>query len=191
MNVHAHSAAGGLSTVVAAAALAGCGAQDRNASQAVAEPLTIRTLHAEVVRVGSIRREVLYGLRLRAFVCSRSSAEADRTVPTSFRIAHFVVPRKALTGWKKPFRVVDNDLHWLVTLGENSALCGEVDFDDVIEPRNYAGLESDLGVLGYSSTLRCYGVQLTFRAVLGTTNGSTRIAATKRVIVQCGRFGPR
>ena len=69
--------------------------------------------------------------------------------------------------------------------------CGNVDFDDVIEPRNYAGLESDLGVLGYSSTLRCYGVQLTFRAVLGTGHTSKPIAATKRAIVQCGRFGPR
>src|SRR4051812_48849515 len=92
--------------VVAAAALAGCGAQQRKSSRAVAEPLTIRTLRAEVVRVGTIERQKLYGLRVRAFVCSRSSAEADRTLPTSFRIAHFVLPRKTLTGWKRPFRVV-------------------------------------------------------------------------------------
>jgi hypothetical protein len=178
----------GIAAAAAVATLAACGGEDRASPSVAKAPLTIRTLRAHVVRVGTIRGEALYGLQLRAFVCSRSSAEANDTVPTSFRIAHYVVPRKALTGWKQPFRVLDNDLHWLVTLGETrAARCGDVDFEDVIEPRNHAGLESDLGVLGYSTTLHCYGVQLTLRAVLGRKP----VAATKRAIVQCGRFVPR
>jgi hypothetical protein len=98
--------------------------------------------------MGSLRGEPLYGVRLRAFVCSRSSAEADRTYPTSFRIAHFVTPGRGATKWGKPFRVLDNDLYWIVPLGETRRVCGDVEFEDVIPPNNYGGLESPLGLLG-------------------------------------------
>jgi hypothetical protein len=177
-------------------ALFGCGALlvTKAAPQAAAapKPLDMGTLRGTVVRMGSLHGEPLYGVRLRAFVCSRSSAEADRTVPTSFRIAHYVTSGRTATKWGKPFRVLDNDLHWLVSLGETRGACGYVEFEDVIPPDNYGGVESPLGALGYSSTHRCYGVRLTLRAVLGSSDNSTSkpISASKRAIIQCGRFRP-
>jgi len=152
----------------------------------------MRTLKASVVRIGSLHGEPSYGVRLRAFICSRSSAEADRTVPTSFRIAHYVTPGRRPTKWSKPFRVVDNDLYWLVSLGETRGACGYVEFEDVLPPENYGGVESPLGALGYSDRYRCYGVELTLRAALGSADQRTSrpISATRRAIVQCGRFRP-
>jgi hypothetical protein len=162
-------------------------------SAAARPPLEMRTLGAAVVRMGSLRGEPLYGVRLRAFVCSRSSAEADRTVPTSFRIAHYVTSGRAATYWGKPFRAVDNDLYWVVSLGETRGACGYVEFEDVIPPENYGGVESALGALGYSRTHRCYGVRLTLRALLESVDSSrsTPISASKLAIIQCGRFRPR
>jgi hypothetical protein len=101
--------------------------------------LEMRTLTASVVRMGSLHGRPLYGLRLRSYVCSRSSAEADRTVPTSFRITHYVVTNRSASRWGRPFRVVDNDLYWVVSLGEARGACGYVSFEDVIPPENYGG----------------------------------------------------
>jgi hypothetical protein len=177
-------------------ALCGCDAllATRAAPQpAVApKPLDMRTLQGSVVRMGSLHGEPLYGVRLRAFVCSRSSAEADRTVPTSFRIAHFVTSGRMATNWGKPFRAIDNDLYWLVSLGETRGACGYLEFEDVIPPENYGGVESPLGALGYSRTHRCYGARLTLRAVLGSADNRTSkpISASKRAIIRCGRFRP-
>jgi hypothetical protein len=142
--------------------------------------------------MGSLRGAPLYGVHLRAFVCSRSRAEADRTFPTSFRIAHYVTPARATTGWGKPFRVLDNDLHWLVPLGETRRICGNIEFEDVIPPENYGGLESPLGALGYSRLHRCYGVRLTLRAALEGPNHekATPVSANRRAIILCGRFRP-
>jgi hypothetical protein len=97
------------------------------------------------------------------------------------------------TSWGKPFRAVDNGLYWVVSLGETRGTCGYVDFEDVIPPENYGGVESPLGALGYNRTHRCYGVRLTLRAVLGSAGKrrSEPISASKRAIVQCGRFRPR
>jgi len=173
-------------------ALCGCAVMARAAPHAevATEPLVIRTLRASVVRMGSLHGSPFYGVRLRSYVCSRSSAEADRTVPTSFRIAHYVTAGRAARTWGKPFRVIDNELHWLVPLGETRGACGYVPFEDVIPPENYGGVESPLGALGYSSRYRCYGVQLTLRAVLGSADQRTwtPVSATRRAIVQCGRF---
>ena len=165
----------------------------RATSGAAGKPLDMRSLHGSVVRMGSSHGEPLYGVRLRAFVCSRSAAEADRTVPTSFRIAHFVTSGRTASRWDRPFRVIDNDLYWVVSLGETRGACGYLDFEDVIPRENYGGVESALGVLGYSSRYRCYGVRLTLRAVLGSTDRrtSTPISASRRTIIQCGRFHPR
>lgn len=141
--------------------------------------------------MGSLRREPLYGVRLRALVCARSGAVADRTYPTSFRITHHITPGRAARAWARPFRAMDNDLHWLVPLGETEdGPCREVEFEDVIPPSNYGGLESPLGLMGYTRTHRCYGVRLTLRAVLHGTNQSEaeRMAANRRAIIQCGRF---
>ena len=94
------------------------------------------------------------------------------------------------TKWGKPFRVLDNDLYWVVSLGETRGACGYVAFEDVIPPDNYGGVESALGVLGYSSLSHCYGVQLTLRAVLESADGrsSRPVAASRRAIIECGRF---
>ena len=158
--------------------------------EATPKPLVMRTLSGNVVRMGSLHGEPLLGVRLRAFVCSRSNAEADRTVPTSVRIAHYVTRGRMTTKWGEPFRVLDNDLYWVVSFGETRGACGYVEFEDVIPPDNYGGAESALGVLGYSSLYHCYGVQLTLRAVLDSADGRTSqpIAASRRAIIQCGRF---
>lgn len=130
----------------------------------------------------------MYGLRLVADVCSRSSAEADGTYPTSFRIAHYVPSTRSAADWGPPFRVLTNELHWLVPFGETRAACGNVEFEDVIPPDEYGGVESPLGALGYPRG--CYGVRLTLTAIVeGRTGGtSTPITTGKRAIVQCGRF---
>jgi hypothetical protein len=159
---------------------------------AAPKPLQMRALQGSVVRMGSLPGEPLYGVRLRAFVCSRSSGEADRTYPTSFRIAHYVTSGRTARAWGEPFRILDNDLHWLVPLGETRAICGNVEFEDFIPPSNYGGVESPLGVMGYSPRYRCYGVRVTVRAVLDSRDrtATTRIAASRRAIIQCGRFRP-
>jgi hypothetical protein len=183
-----------LSATTVGIALCACAGLGRAATRtAVApRPLTMHTLQASVVGMGSLHGKPLYGIRLRIYVCSRSSAEADRTVPTSFRIAHYVTAGKTTGGWGKPFRIVDNELFWVVSLGETRGACGYVSFEDVIPPEHYGGAESPLGALGYSDRYRCYGVQLTLRAELGSADQhtSTAISATKRAIVQCGRFHP-
>jgi hypothetical protein len=115
---------------------------------------------------------------------------ADQIFPTSVRIAHYVTSGPKATQWGKPFRVLDNDLHWLVPLGEAHGTCSYLEFEDVIPPDNYGGLESPLGTMGYSPMYRCYGIQLTLRAELESADQRTSrpFAATKRAIIQCGRF---
>jgi hypothetical protein len=141
--------------------------------------------------MGTLGGEPLYGVRLIAVVCSRSAALADRTYPTSFRIAHHVTAGRAATHWPEAFRVMSNELHWLVPLGETArgACRRGVVFEDVIPPANYGGLESPLGLMGYSRTHRCYGIELTLRAVLDDRRHTT-MSSSRRAIVHCGRFRP-
>jgi hypothetical protein len=131
-------------------------------SSAAHEPLLrVSRLQGAVVRMGSLRGEPLYGVRLRAQVCSRSAALADQTYPTSFSIAHHVTAGRAATHWPEAFRVMFNELHWLVPLGETGGACRRVvEFEDVIPPSNYGGVESPLGCLGYCRRSRCYGIQV-------------------------------
>ena len=84
---------------------------------------------------------------------------------------------------------MSNELHWLVPLGEGSGVCDDVEFEDVIPPANYGGLESPLGLMGYSRTHRCYGIQFTLRALLDNRR-RTAMSASRRAIIQCGRFRP-
>lgn len=179
----------------AAITLAGCGGEEQSghdpgsSSAANAKLLRVSRLEGTVVRMGSLGGEPLYGVRLRAYVCSRSAADADRTYPTSFRIAHYVTAGRSASHWPEAFRIMSNELHWLVSLGETRAVCGNVEFEDVIPPANYGGLESPLGLMGYSRTHRCYGIQFTLRAVLD--NGRrTAMSASRRAVIQCGRFRP-
>jgi hypothetical protein len=150
----------------------------------------VRTLQGSVVRMGSLRGETLLGVRLRALVCSRSSAEADRTFPTSFRIAHYVTSGREATRWGRPFRAVDNDLYWLVSLGETGGACRYVEFEDVIPADNYGGASSPLGGLGYSDKYRCYGARLSLRAALWSADQRPwkQISVSRRAVIQCGRF---
>lgn len=180
---------------VAAITLAGCGGdersgQDAGRSRAGNETLLrITELRGKVVRMGSLPGEPLLGVRLRADVCSRSATEADLTYPTSFSIAHHVTAGRATTRWPEAFRVMFNELHWLVPLGETTkgACRRGVEFEDVIPPPSYGGVESPLGCLGYCRDSRCYGIQLTLRAVLANDR-NTRIASSRRAVIQCGRF---
>jgi hypothetical protein len=186
-----------LAVAGAALVLAGCGGEEQRAAERQPEtvrvdaqaqpPLRIREVRGSVVRMGSLGGERLLGVRLRADVCSRSGTEADRTYPTSFRIAHYALRSRAAK-WGKPFRTLANDLYWIVPLGETRRVCGDVEFEDVIPPDNYGGLESALGYLR-----GCYAVHLMFNAILESPNRGTftPISAGKRVILQCGRFGPR
>lgn len=177
-----------------AIALAGCGGEGQSgreggSSTANEALLRIARLQGAVVRMGSIRGEPLYGVRLRADVCARSAALADQTYPTSFSIAHHVTPGRAVARWPKAFRVMFDELHWLVPLGETTggACRRGVEFEDVIPSDDYGGVESPLGCLGYCRASRCYGVQLTLRAVVADRS-RTRMAASRRAIIQCGRF---
>ena len=178
----------------AAITLSGCGKAEPSVHEAGGSPgdatsLRISRLHGKVIRMGVLHGEPLYGVRVRAFVCSRSAAEADRTYPTSFRLTHHVTPGRVATHWRMPFRVMENELSWLVSLGETRGACGDVSFEDVIPPSNYGGLESPLGCLGYCRGYRCYGVRLTVRAALANRS-HTAISASRRAIIQCGRFRP-
>jgi hypothetical protein len=184
---------GALAVVIA---LAGCGrgeqsGHDAGSSAANANLLSVSSLHGMVVRMGTLRGEPLYGVRLIAAVCSRSAALADGIYPTSFRIAHHVTAGRSAAPWPTAFRVMSNELHWLVPLGETTrgACRHGVEFVDVIPPANYGGLESPLGLMGNSRTQRCYGIELTLRAVLDNRSRTT-MSASRRTIIQCGRFRP-
>jgi hypothetical protein len=184
-----------LGVAVVAIALVGCGAGEPTAADppreagAESPPLRIRELRASVVRMGSMNGQPLLGVRLRAATCARSNAEGDRLLPISFRVAHYVTSRPRSRRWGRPFRVMSNDMYWIVTFGETRGTCGEIELEDVIPPANYGGVESALGFL----RSRCYGVHLTIRAVLlgGGDRHLKPFSAGRRAIVQCARFGPR
>jgi PASTA domain-containing protein len=125
-----------------------------------------------VVRLGSWDGP-LYGVRLRATVCARSSEE----LYPDFVIAHFLVagPRRK---WWLVRKVLDRP-PWLVPLQEgwNGKKCGSLVLKDPIPPEHVGGVEQ----LG--NPWSCYGVGLTIKA------GGRR--ASKRVLVQCGGVGSR
>jgi hypothetical protein len=180
-----------LGVIALALGLVGCGAQRSSADD---PPLRIRDLRASVVRMATLRDHPLYGnepllgVRLRADTCAPSLADARDILPTSYRVAHFVTRRPKAANWGRPFRVMTNDVYWIVPFGETGRVCRVLDFDDVVPPDNYQGVESALGHLRG----RCYGVRLTIEGVfLGRRRDSPPISASRRAIVQCSRFGPR
>jgi len=169
-----------------------------DASNPASEPLRIRELHGSVVRMGSLRAGALgsvepplYGVRLRADICARSRAEADRMYPVSFRIAHYARASRGDIKWGRPFRIVVNDLYWIVPFGEGHGVCGVVEFEDVTPPTNYAGVESALGF--YPGRRGCYGVQLRLNAIIESANRtiSTPVSAHERAVIHCGPFPRR
>ena len=181
-------------------ALAACGGNDHTAAQpsavaggkATSPLLQIREIRASVVRMGTLRyfgeAVPLYSVRVRVLACMRSRAEANRTYPTRYRIAHYVPRTRRQARWGRPFRVMENELHWLVPFGETGGACRRIDFDDVLPRSTYGGVESPLGLPG-----DCYGVRLTLEVALVASGRSpTRNAsAIRRAIVKCGPFGPR
>lgn len=191
----------------AAVVLAGCGGGQQGAPEtqattdarnAASEPLRIRELHGSVIQMGSLRPGALgsvvpplYGVRLRADICARTSAEADRLYPASFRIAHYARASRGNIKWGRSFRTVVNDLYWIVPLGEGHGVCGVVEFEDVIPPTNYAGVESALGF--YPGRRGCYGVQLTINAIIESADRkiTTPVSAHKRAVIRCGPVPPR
>lgn len=191
---HPLAAAALCAIAVATITLAGCGGEQQSgregrSSTASPELLRVTRLEGTVVRLGSLRGEPLYGVRLRALVCSRSAAEAARTYPTSFRIAHHVTAGRTGSRWPAAFRIMFNELHWLVPLGETRGACRNVLFEDVLPPANYGGIESPLGIMGQTRAHRCYGIRFTLTAVLDTAERMAT-SASRRAIIQCGRFRP-
>jgi hypothetical protein len=174
-----------------AIALSACGGDVKSTGKTAATdpPLRIRDLRASVVRMGSSRGEPLYGVRLRADTCARSRAEALRIFPTAFRVAHFVTRTPKAANWGRPFRIMTNDLYWIVPFGETGRLCSVIELGDVVPADNYQGVESALGYLRG----RCYGVHVRVDAILESSDRkrSTPISAGRRTVVQCARFGPR
>jgi hypothetical protein len=128
-----------------------------------------------VVRLGSLGREPLYGVRLRVTLCLSSAATALSTYPSETRITHYAVS-KSRTHWWAARTTIDR-APWELSLGENwsGKACGPAEFDDLIPPSHY-------GVESLGNRNGCYGVRLTL-----TVNG---VQASRRVIVTCGRrFG--
>ena len=136
---------------------------------------------------GPYAGQPLYGVRLRADVCTQSHAQATQLYPTTFRIAHFEPRTRKQVDWGRPFRTMANDQHWLVPFGETHNVCGEILAEDLVPPDNYGGVESPLG-----NPLHCWGVELRIEAVLvpSSGNSATDASATARTIVQCGAFHP-
>jgi hypothetical protein len=111
--------------------------------------------------------------------------------PASFRIAHYAQALRGRLNWGQPFRTMVNDLYWVVSFGEGHGMCGVVEFEDVIPPTNYAGVESALGA--YPGRVGCFGVQLTLNARLESANGVTvtPVSAQRRAVIRCAPFPPR
>ena len=149
-----------------------CGgtASERSAK---AKPLTIRieNLNGRVAKLGVMAGSPLYGVRLRAMVCTSSPLAA---YPDAVGVTHYAVSRQRHEWWEA--RAVVDHAPWLVPMGETwkkGAHCGPVWVNDPIPPTHY-GVES----LGNPNT--CYGVRLTLKV------GDAR--ASKRAIIRCHGF---
>ena len=165
MRARALSALLGLCALVSA-----CGGTTPAARPAKSASLRIEKLSGSVVRLGSWGGP-LYGVRLRATVCDRSSG----AIYPDFVITHFVVAGSPRTWWL--VRSVLDRPPWLVPLQEswNGKKCGPLLIEDPIPPEHIGGVEQ----LG--NPYSCYGVGLTIKA------GGRR--ASKRALIQCGGVG--
>jgi hypothetical protein len=149
----------------------GCGAADQPRADASAS-LRIERLTGSVARLGSWQGYPLYGVRLRARVCTGSNAE----LYPDFTISHYLIVGSPTRRWVLVRKVFDRP-PYLVPLQESwrDKRCGPVQVDDPIPPDHTGGVEQ----LG--NPWSCYGVALTI--VAGKRH------ATKRAAIQCGGIG--
>lgn len=148
-----------------------CGAADRPRADA-SPSLHIERLTGSVARLGTWQGFALYGVRLRARVCTGSNAE----IYPDFTIAHYVLVGAHTRRWVLVRKVFDRP-PYLVPLQESwpDKRCGAVQVDDPIPPGHTGGVEQ----LG--NPWSCYGVALTIWA--------GKRHATKRAAIQCGGVG--
>jgi hypothetical protein len=151
----------------------GCGVVDEPRAD-VPPSLRIARLTGSVARVGTSQGSALYGVRLRARVCTGSSAE----IYPDFTIAHYLIAGSPKEKWILVRKVFDRP-PYLVPLQESwqGRRCGPAQVDDAIPPDHTGGVEQ----LGNSWS--CYGVALTIWA--------GKRHATRRAAIQCGGIGGR
>jgi hypothetical protein len=150
---------------------AGCGGSgERSAAPA---PLRIERLSGSVAKLGSFNGYPLYGVRLRATVCTGSN---DAEIYPDFTIAHYLLAGSPTRKWTLVRKVFDRP-PYLVPLQETwqGRRCGPAQVDDPIPPDHTGGVEQ----LG--NPWSCYGVALTIWA--------GKRHATKRAAIQCGGIG--
>ena len=154
-----------------ALALTGCGGTTRPSAD-TPRIVRIEKLTGSVARFGSSQGYPLYGVRLRATVCTGSDAE----IYPDFTIAHYLLVGSPTRKWTLVRKVFERP-PYLVPLQETwrGRRCGPAYVDDPIPPEHTGGVEQ----LG--NPWSCYGVALTIWA--GRTH------ATKRLAVQCGGIG--
>jgi hypothetical protein len=149
----------------------GCGSISQPRADTPAT-LRIEKLTGSVAKLGSWRGYVLYGVRLRATVCTGSNAE----IYPDFTITHYLLAGSSPRKWTVVRKVFDRP-PYLVPLQESwhGKRCGPLHVDDPIPPEHSGGVEQ----LG--NPWSCYGVALTIWA--------GRRHATKRAAIQCGGIG--
>ena len=152
---------------------AGCGGIGRPRAT-TAPALRIERLTGSVARLGSWQGYPLYGVRLRATVCTGSNAE----VYPDFTIEHYLIAGSPRRRWRLVRKVFDRP-PYVVPLQETwqGRRCGPAQVDDAIPPEHTGGVEQ----LG--NPWSCYGVALTIWA------GDRH--ATRRAAIQCGGIGGR
>jgi hypothetical protein len=158
-----------LSAVVAA----GCGSTGPGrAGTDTGRTLRIQKLTGSVAKLGSWQGFPLYGVRLRATVCTNSNAE----IYPDFTISHYLLVGSPTRSWILVRRVFDRPPS-LVPLQETwrGRRCGLAQVDDPIPPDHTGGVEQ----LG--NPWSCYGVALTIWA--------GKRHATRRAAIQCGGVG--
>jgi hypothetical protein len=149
----------------------GCGAVDQPRADPPAS-LRIERLTGSVARLGTWQGYALYGVRLRARVCTGSNAE----IYPSFTIRHYLLVGARTRRWILVRKVFDRP-PYLEPLQESwpDKRCGPVQVDDPIPPEHTGGVEQ----LG--NPWSCYGVALTIWA--------GKRHATRRAAIQCGGVG--
>ena len=152
-------------------ALTGCGGTSRQSAETQGR-LRIEKLTGSVAKFGSSQGFPLYGVRLRATVCTGSSAE----IYPDFTIEHYLLVGSPRRRWILVRRVFDRP-PYLVPLQETwqGRRCGPAHVDDPIPPEHAGGVEQ----LG--NPWSCYGVRLTIWA--------GKRHASKRAAIQCGGIG--
>ena len=123
--------------------------------------------HIHELRASVSKANGVQWVNVRAKVCVRSAAEADRYAPDELRLSQFIVYQGR---WRRT-RVITDPADWVVALGENwPGACGWVTYRDLFDwPEGFAG---------FGSSINCIGVAFVIK-VAGSTD-------TKRTTIKCG-----